>query len=267
MHKRSNPRHLPNWRITERDLAIVGEVLRWQQLTTNQIARWFFDSPRTASNRIAVLLELGYLKTIDIPWRAAALVTATPRGARARADLGLRPRASEPGRLLHDLTVVQVAAWMLDRDPQAGWITERELLRDELRAARDLDGRLRRGPGRRPDGVLVRANHQQEAVEVELSPKRDRTECDRKLSWDLGQVHYQRVHWFAPSFSLRERLRRVAREIHMDDFVRVTPLPPGLDYPPGVKANREPSGPVSVGQPTVEQWPEYTARGRRQRHP
>jgi hypothetical protein len=156
---------------------------------------------------------------------------------------------------------------MLDQDPQAGWVTERELLRDELRAARDLDGRLRRGPGRRPDGVLVRANHRHEAVEVELSPKRDRTEYDRKLSWYLGQVHYRRVHWFAPSFSLRERLRRVAREIHMDDFVKVAPLPPDLDYPPGIKANREPSGPVSVGQPTVEQWPEYTARGRRQQHP
>ena len=109
MQTHSSLPHLPGWRITERDLAIVGEVLRWQQLTTNQIARWFFASPRTASNRIAVLLELGYLKTIDIPWRAPALVTTTAKGARARADLGLRPGASEPGRLLHDLTVVQVA--------------------------------------------------------------------------------------------------------------------------------------------------------------
>jgi len=95
MRKQSNRRHLPNWRITARDLAIVGEVLRWQQLTTSQIARWFFASPRTASNRIAVLLQLGYLKTIDIPWRASALVTATAKGARARADLGLRARASQ----------------------------------------------------------------------------------------------------------------------------------------------------------------------------
>lgn len=187
MHPNPNPCRLPKWRITERDPAIIGEVLRWQQLTTNQIAHWFFASSRTAGNRIAVLLQMGYLKTIDIPWRASALVTATAKGARARADLGLRPRASEPGRLLHDLTVVQVAAWMLDQDPLAGWITERELLRDELTAARDQDGRLRRGPGRRPDGVLVRANHRQEAVEVELTPKRDRTEYDRKLSWYLGQ--------------------------------------------------------------------------------
>src|SRR5438874_10314215 len=248
MHTQAKLRHLPGWRITPRDLAIVSEVLRWQQLTTHQIARWFFSSPRTASNRIAVLLRLGYLKTIDIPWRASALVTATAKGARARADLGLRPRASEPGRLLHDLTVVQVAAWMLDQDPQAGWITERELLRDELSAARDPAGRLRRGPGRRPDGVLVRANYRQEAVEIELTPKRDRTEYDRKLSWYLGQAHYQRVHWFAPSFSLRERLCRVVDQLQLDDFVKVAALPPGLDYPPGIKADRQPSGGARVRQ-------------------
>src|SRR5882672_4263316 len=101
-----NQRSSPRFRITERDLAIVGEILRWGQLTTRQIARWFFDSPRTATNRLAVLIELGYLKTIDIPWRAPAIVTATPKGARTRADLRLPPKAHALGRLLHDLTVV-----------------------------------------------------------------------------------------------------------------------------------------------------------------
>jgi len=93
-----------------------------------------------------------------------------------------------PGRLLHDLTVVEVAAWMLEQDLEAGWITERELLRDELAEARDQEGRLRRGPGRRPDGVLVRANAIEEAIEVELTPKRDRREYDRKLAWYAGQL-------------------------------------------------------------------------------
>ncbi len=183
MKKESHLRHLPQWRITDRDLAIIGEVLRWQQLTTRQIARWFFDSPRTATNRIAVLQALRYLRTIDIPWRAPALVTATPKAARARSDLRLRPRRSEPGRLLHDQTVVEVAAWLLEQDQTAGWITERELLRDQLEQARDPAGRLLRGPARRPDGVLVRSNGHREAVEIELSPKRDRTEYDGKLAW------------------------------------------------------------------------------------
>src|SRR5712692_5777642 len=246
MQSGSTQMTLRRWRTTERDLAILGEVLRWGQLTTRQIARWFFNSPRTATNRLAVLVDLGYLMTIDIPWRAPAILTATPKGARARADMSLPPRQHAPGRLLHDLTVVEVAAWLMAQDLAAGWITERELLRDELSRARDQDGRLRRGPGRRPDGVLVRASGTSEAVEVELTPKRDRTEYDHKLAWYQGQLDYQLVHWFVPSFTLRERLVRVAYELQLDDLVRVVPLPPGLDYPPGIKADRRSSQPVRI---------------------
>src|SRR5207247_1064612 len=115
-------------------------------------------------------------------------------------------------------------------------------------AARDPDGRLGRGPGRRPDGVLVRANYRQEAVEVELTPKRDRTEYDRKLSWYLCQVHYHRVHWFAPSFSLRERLCRVVDELQLHNLVDVAPVPHGQEYPPGIKADRRPAELVSLGR-------------------
>src|SRR5258708_3586920 len=203
-------------RTTERDLAIVGEVLRWGQLTTRQIGRWFFDSPRTATNRIGVLLDLGYLRTIDIPWRAPAIVTATPKGARARADLSLPSKLHAPGRLLHDLTVVEVAAGLMQQDLEAGWITERELMRDELSKARDLDGRLRRGPGRRPDGVLVRSSGRAEAVEVELTPKRDRREYDRKLSWYQCQLDYRQVHWVVPRFTLPERLLELAHQFRLE---------------------------------------------------
>jgi len=143
--------------------------------------------------------------------------------------------------VLHDQTVVEVAAWLLKQDLQAGWITERELMRDQLEQARDPLGRLRQGPSRRPDGVLVRANGQEEAVEVELSPKRDRTEYDRKLAWYTNQLHYRRVHWFAPSASLRGRLLRTVKTLRLDDLVRVAPLPPGQDYPPGVKPNQVPT--------------------------
>ncbi|MBV9173387.1 MAG: replication-relaxation family protein [Chloroflexi bacterium] len=217
----------------------MAEVLRWQQLTTRQIARWFFDSPRTATNRIAALEAMGYLRTIQLPWRAPALVTATPKGARARADLRLSPRRSEPGRLLHDLTVVEVAAWLLEQDQQAEWITERELVRDQLDRARGPDGRLRQGPGRRPDGVLVRSNSRLEAVEIELTPKRERTEYDRKLAWYTSQLDFSRLHWFVPSSTLRDRLRNVAQTLRMEDMIQIAPLPPDGCYPPGVIADRQ----------------------------
>jgi hypothetical protein len=227
-------------RITDRDLEILGEVLRWGQLTTRQIARWFFDSPRTGTNRLSVLISTGYLRTIPIPWHAPAILTATAKGARARAELELPAKPRAPGRLLHDLTVVEIAAWMLDQDQQATWITERELLRDQLRQARDLDGRLLRGPSRRPDGTLIRTNGQREAVELELTPKPDRTAYDRKLHWYIAEDEYTKVHWFAPSAALRSRLLRVAHRNDVRDFMLVSPLPQGLDYLPGVKHNTNP---------------------------
>ena len=265
MHPGSNRETFPRSRTTERDMQIIGEVLRWGQLTTRQIARWFFDSPRTATNRITVLVSLGYLKAIPIPWHAPAIVPATPKGARARADLQLPSKLHAPGRLLHDLTVVEIAAWLMEQDQEASWITERELLRDQLSAARDLDGRLRHGPGRRPDGVLVRQNGQAEAVEVELTPKRDRDEYDRKLQWYVGQLEYRHVHWFAPSATLRERLTRVACELRMQELIRINPLRVGLDYLPGIKADRRPAHPVTVVSTMPEPPPALTAVGQKHR--
>ena len=74
---------------------------------------------------------------------------------------------------------------------------------------------------------------------MERTPKWDRTEYDRKLGWYLGQIHYQRVYWFAFSHTLRERITRVARDLHMEHLVRVAPLPPERNYPPGVIADRK----------------------------
>lgn len=65
----------------------------------------------------------------------------------------------------------------------------------------------------RPDGVLVRRSGLREAVEVELTPKRDRSEYDRKLEWYVGQTEYGRVHWFVPSATLRARLNTVAGDL------------------------------------------------------
>jgi hypothetical protein len=118
MPTQMNQRSSPRWRITERDVAIVvGAAL--EQLPTRQIARWFFDSPRTATNRVATLIELGYMEMIHIPGRAPAIVAATPNGARARADLRLPPKAHAPGRFLHDLAVRRSRSVAAEQDLQA----------------------------------------------------------------------------------------------------------------------------------------------------
>ena len=71
-----------------------------------------------------------------------------------------------------------------------------------------------------------------EAVELELTPKPDRTAYDRKLHWYIAEDEYAKVHWFAPSAALRSRLLRVAHKNDVTDFMLVSPLPPGHDYLP-----------------------------------
>jgi hypothetical protein len=48
--------------------------------------------------------------------------------------------------------VVEVAAWIMKQALEAGWVTERELIRDELSRARDLDGVCDVAPDVAPTG-------------------------------------------------------------------------------------------------------------------
>ncbi len=160
---------MPNIRLTQRDLALIGEVLRWGGLPLRQLAAWYFDADRTAANRVTLLRQAGYLGSArEGPH---VVITTTRAGARLRSDLELAWRARPWQSIEHLLATVHVAASLLAEDQEAGWITERELLTAQLRQARQVGGRLRSGLGRRPDGVLVRGSGEWVAVEVELHRK------------------------------------------------------------------------------------------------
>src|SRR3954469_15135293 len=122
-------------RLTERDLSVVGEVLRWGALPLAQIAEWYFDAQRTAANRVTRLKQAGYLAAVR-EGRHVVVVT-TRAGARLGVDLGLPWRERAWQSLEHHLAVVHVASVLLRADADAGWITERELLNEQLRTARD----------------------------------------------------------------------------------------------------------------------------------
>src|ERR1700730_5797506 len=93
-------------RLTQRDLAIIGEVLRWGALPVNQLAAWYFDAERTAANRVTRLKQAGYL--VAAREGKQVVVTTTRAGARLRADLGLPWRERPWQSLEHHLAVVEV---------------------------------------------------------------------------------------------------------------------------------------------------------------
>src|SRR6266542_6895330 len=160
---------MPNIRVTQRDLALIGEVLRWGGLPLRQLTAWYFDADRTAANRVTLLRRAGYLGSArEGPH---VVITTTRAGARLRPDLELPWRARPWQSIEHLLATIHVAARLLADDQDSGWTTERELLNDQLKQARQVGGRLRAGLGRRPDGVLVQGTGEWIAIEVELHRK------------------------------------------------------------------------------------------------
>jgi hypothetical protein len=108
--------------------------------------------------------------------------------------------------------------------PGAHWITERELRRDAMAAARERgSGRLFDGVPHVPDGVLVLRDGRRVAVEAECTAKgsaRYRT----ILSWYAGGLAFERVRWFVSDERLRDRLIAVVRAERLDDLVSVDAL-------------------------------------------
>ncbi|MPZ13660.1 MAG: helix-turn-helix domain-containing protein [Chloroflexi bacterium] len=154
--------------------------------------------------------------------RLAAIVRAGPEAA------GFPTGRLSPGLLRHQLAVVDVAAWMLARHRDGRWVTERELRRDGMAAARGRrDGRLLDGVPHVPDGLLVDEGGRRVAIEVELSSKRRRS-YDAVLRWYAGALTYDQVQWFAGSEAICQRLNAAIRRHRLDDLVTVEVLPPDL---------------------------------------
>lgn len=215
---------MANLRVTERDLALIGEVLRWGALPIEQLAAWYFDADRTAANRVTRLKHAGYLTTVREGRHV--VVTTTRAGAKLRQDLRLPWRERPWQSLEHHLAVVRVAAQLLEADGQAMWITERELLNEQLQHARDSGGRLRVGLGRRADGILVSGTGEWTAIEAELHRK-PRLVYERIMSWYLAQSSgtYRSVRWYVSGRALGTRLESVINQFALQDFVSVWSLP------------------------------------------
>jgi hypothetical protein len=213
-------------RVMQRDLAVIGEVLRWGALPLSQLAIWFFDAERTAANRVTRLKQAGYLASVREGRHL--VVTATRAGARLRSDLDVPWRERPWQSIEHLLATVQVAAALMAEDKRAGWITERELLNDQLKQARAAGGRLLVGLGRRPDGVLVRDSGEWLAIEVELHRK-PMLMYERIMSWYLSQAPgtYKEVRWYVRGRALETRLETVVNRFALHDVVSVRQLPNG----------------------------------------
>jgi hypothetical protein len=215
--------------LTQRDHAVLADLVRFGALTLEQATRHHFPSSTACMHRLAALGHDRYVSRVGV-WRGGpAIYLATPRGA-TLADVGLRAARFAPETAAHQLSVVDLADWCLAQAPGSTWVTERELRRDAGRAAYAASGgRIGSGVPHMPDGLLVGADGRV-AIELELSAK-TRTAYERILRWYAGQPEFDRVRWFVRSESLRRRLQELVRAHGLEDFMPVEPMPETVNVP------------------------------------
>lgn len=211
-------------RLTERDAAILRDVVRFGALTVEQVGRRHFGSVLTAYGRLKALARAGYIELVRV-WRGApGACVATAEGTRV-ADAGLPPAKVSASTLAHHLTVADLAERLLAQHPGASWTTERELRRDAMAAARERGtGRLVDGVPHVPDGALILPDGQRVAVEVERSAKGS-ARYRAILGWYAAGMAHDRLRWFVADRRVRDRLATLVRAEQLDDLVSVESLP------------------------------------------
>lgn len=222
--RRATAARLLRVQLTPRDLAILRDVVRFGALTVEQLGRRHFGSVLTAYGRLAALAGAGYLELVRVWHAAPGVYLATPAGTRV-ADVALPPARVGPATLAHQLAVADVADWLLAQHAGARWVTERELRRDGMAAAREHGtGRLLDGVAHVPDGLLLLADGARVAVEVERSVKGS-ARYRRLLAWYAASMAFDRVRWLVAEARVRERLAALTAAERLDDLVSVEPLP------------------------------------------
>jgi hypothetical protein len=214
---------LTNFKLSERDRAVLVHLVRFGALRLDQVARRFFPSLRAARDRLAKLIAAGQVGRGPLE-----TYTATERGTRS-ADIGL-PRANVgAGLLVHNLAVVDLADWLLAKEPGSEWVTERELRREAAQQTRAFGGARLSDGGRYsegehiPDGVLVTATARV-AIELELSPK-PRLEYERICRWYVRAIEFTTVRWYVRGQALMRRLKEFVERYDLAECMSVEPLP------------------------------------------
>jgi len=216
----------PRGRLTERDLEVLGDVVRFSAVTVAQIQRRHFTGRTAAYLRLQRIAEHGLLRHVRLLAGEAGVYVATGPGAEL-ADVDLPAARFKPHQLVHTLAVGDLADHLRAAYPGSVWTTERELRRDILRTRRESDGRLGRSRmSRTPDGLLTLADGTTVAVELELTIK-SQDRYKEILNATAAHRPAKKVWWFVKSAAARERIAKLARPYRLPEgFLELRPWPP-----------------------------------------
>jgi hypothetical protein len=207
----ANSTNEPGFQLTERDMRILCDLVRFGPLRTVQLTeRHAFRSVDAARARLRKLKARGLLEGY-----ALDTYLPTPRGTRY-TGLRLQPPGKPGPHLPHNMAVADLAVWLLNEERGARFVTERE-----LRAGFGLPASMR---GHWPDGKLVLASGKEHAIELELHDK-PADEYDRILRWFARALIFDRFRWYVQGDLIATALKNSAERHDMSDFMSIEPVP------------------------------------------
>jgi len=207
-------RRAPGFVVMPRDVEVLAWTARHGMVTSEQVCSRFFSSLRATWRRLG-RLESARLIRRDralISWRH---IVRTSRAGISLADVDLGLAPLDYVRMAHNLAVVDLSEELLAAHPGSRWLTERELRRDRMRAARRDPSVLR---GRIPDGLLVLGEGIRVAVELDRTAKRTRR-LEKLVASYAWQGEVDRVWWYMPSNAAVERVTDVIRAHGMEHAI------------------------------------------------
>jgi hypothetical protein len=191
------------WQLTERDLNVMLWICRHGLVTAEQVSRRFFPGQRSCYRRLNKLVSLGVLQRNVWRWRHPAVYRVTRSGS-SLVSTTVGPAQLIVSQIAHSLALVDLVEDLTVAHPQATLTTERELRGERFRAIHEK--RRDAGRGRIPDGQFTFPDGKVVAVELDLTPKRERLYAEIVRAFSAERLH---VWWYVPSQETAARLRRV----------------------------------------------------------
>jgi hypothetical protein len=218
--------------LTPGDLAALRDLVRFGVMADDQIARRYGD-PSLASVRLPLLKEGGVLFRWRQPLETARLYSPTVLGRLLARVSGVERRKTSERHLAHDVTLVDLADFLLASDASLEWKTEREVRRflDKIAPSPRL---LRSERPHRPDGLLLRQS-ERIGIELEHSDKSEQRYI-RISSWFAREWRLDRVRWYVDDPRIIARLRQVNVNHGFDRDIQIEIEP----FPPEVTMRRRP---------------------------
>jgi len=201
------------------DLVVLEEMLRFGALTVEQIARRYGVPGQKQLPQLKNLVEHGYaIRQPDFPSNIVFYMAAHRAAYAVRGDM--RELKRPPAHPDHDLTVVNLADWLLEQHPGAKWLTEREIKHERPRSS---GWGKPEGHGHPPDGALLLDGRR---IGIELE-RRFVTEAKYAsvCRWYSAHAEYSEVRWYVLSDLLSQRIPSIVRRHGLEPDIQILTLP------------------------------------------